>query len=52
MCHSGSPKQFADPTISEALEETLKGVVPKNTQKSDQWALRALTESITERNKC
>ena len=28
-----------------------KGVVPKNTQKNDQWALRALTEWITERNK-
>ena len=31
--------------------ETSKGVVPKNTQKNDQWALRALTEWITERNK-
>ena len=50
-CHGGSPKRFADPTISEALEETSKGVVPKNTQKNDQWALRALTEWITERNK-
>ena len=50
-CNGGSPKRFADPTTSEALEETSKGVVPKNTQKNDQWALRALTEWITERNK-
>ena len=51
-CNGESPKWFADPTTSEALEETSKGVVPKNTQKNDQWALRALTEWITERNKC
>ena len=50
-CNGESPKRFADPTTSEALEETSKGVVPKNTQKNDQWALRALTEWITERNK-
>ena len=50
-CHGGSPKRFADPTISEALEETSKGVVPKNMQKNNQWALRALTEWITECNK-
>ena len=27
-CNGESPKQFADPTTSEALEETSKGVVP------------------------
>ena len=30
----------------------MKGVVLKNTRKNDPWALRAVTEWITERNKC
>ena len=51
-CHGDSPKRFAEPTSAEALESTLKGVVTKNTQKSDEWARRALNEWITERNKC
>ena len=50
-CHGDSPKRFAEPTSAEALESTSKGVVPKNTQKSDEWARRALDEWITERNK-
>ena len=50
-CHGDSPKRFAELTSAEALESTSKGVVPKNTQKSDEWAWRALNEWITERNK-
>ena len=30
---------------TEALEKMLKGVVQKKAQKSEQWALRALTQS-------
>ena len=30
---------------TEALEKMLKGVVRKKAQKSEQWALRALTQS-------
>jgi len=50
-CDGESPKRFVEPTSSEVLERTSKGVVPKNTQKSDQWAQRALAAWITERNK-
>ena len=51
-CDGESPKRFAEPTSSEVLERISKGVVPKSTQKSDQWAQRALTAWIlTERNK-
>ena len=55
-CYDERPKQFVEPNNSEALERTLKGIIPKHTQKSEQWALRVLTlsasEWITERNKC
>ena len=47
-CHRESPKQFAEPNNSEALERTLKGVVPKKMQKREQWSLQALTLSASE----
>ena len=30
-CDGESPKRFAEPTSSEVLERTSKGVIPKNT---------------------
>lgn len=54
-CYSERPKRFAELNNSEALERTLKDVIPKSMQNSDQWALWALTlcagEWITEHNK-
>ena len=37
------PQQFAEPDSSGSLERMLKGVVPKKTQTSEQWALQGLT---------
>lgn len=44
-------KQFAEPATSAELEKLSAGVIPKNTQKNEQWALQAFNEWIQERNK-
>ena len=44
-------KRFAEPATSAELEKLSAGVIPKNTQKNYQWALRAFNEWIQERNK-
>ena len=43
--------RFAQLTSEEELEEKSKGVVPKNTQKDDQWALKTFMEWMEARNK-
>ena len=44
-------KRFAEPATSAEFEKLSAGVIPKNTQKNEQWALRAFNEWIQERNK-
>ena len=44
-------KWFAEPATLAELEKLSAGVIPKNTQKNEQWALRAFNELIQERNK-
>ena len=44
-------KLFAEPATSAEVEKLSAGVIPKNTQKNEQWALRAFNEWIQERNK-
>ena len=41
-------ERFAEPATSAELERLSAGVIPKNTQKNEQWALRAFNQ---ERNK-
>lgn len=48
--NKGSSKRFAVPTSVADLEKKSEGVIPKNTQKNDQWALKVFTEWIEERN--
>ena len=43
-------KRFAEPTTSGELEKCGEGVIPKNTQKNDEWSLRTFNEWIKERN--
>ena len=45
-------ERFAEPATLAELEKLSAGVIPKNTQKNEQWALRAFNEWIHERNKC
>ena len=44
-------QRFAQPTISTELEKSSTGAIPKNTQKNDQWALRAFRDWIQEQNR-
>ena len=44
-------ERFAEPATSAELEKLSASVILKNTQKNEQWALRAFNEWIQERNK-
>ena len=41
-----STSRFGTPTISDQLQQLPKGVVPKNTQKNDAWALTTFVDWI------
>ena len=41
---------FAELTSEKELAKKSKGVIPKNTQTNDQWALNAFTDWMEQRN--
>ena len=45
-----STSRFETPTTSDQLQQLSKGVVPKNTQKNDAWALKTFIDWIHARN--
>ena len=48
---SSTGTRFPEPTSEEELAKKSKGVIPKNTQKNDQWALTAFMDWMEQRNK-
>ena len=47
---SSSSKRFAEVTTDDQLAAASKGVIPKNTKKSDHWALSAFQDWMKDRN--